>query len=475
MTSDSHIRISEWASVSVDGLLTGAQREAVAEASDAWRETNGLNDAPLSFSGPRGEILCARQFVGVVEVGDVTVEIYPKLDRHLLSDRLVTSEDLADSAMQSLLWMLEVSGYMDISETDTARLQEERVSFYDVFAYLMAKNLIVELQSGVPHAYVTVRDAVPAVKGRINILEQVTTHWNRFDRVACIWDEFTPDIPLNRLFKCACRVLNERVANQAVSKMLIDCLMYLDPVADLSPAAALQAVEGFRWDRSNERLKMCFNMAVRLLAGTGYRMAHGAADTFVFMMDMNQLFEDYAACALEARFGVPVDAQKNIGKLFADPRRLSQYPDYLWEVDGKRWIGDAKYKHLAAGQRDALSFADMESDGGEGGVRGNRADQVLSTNDVRQLIVYAELLRRRDGLTGPPDVAILYPFVGSGTFAASRAEAFNGSTFWMVPIKVKRVPNLSDTIPHLAETIGGTDSIHPHDVLVGGLTALLNL
>ena len=454
---DHHIRISEWATVSVDGVLSAAQREAVAEAADSWRDTNAMNVSPLSFSGPRGDQLCACQFVGVVEVGDISIEIYPKLDGHLLQSDLVTSDQLANSVMRNLMWMLEVSGYMDISEIDTAHLQEHPVSFYDVFAYLMAKNLLDELGTGVPHAYVTTQDSVRAVKGRINIREQVTSHWNRLDRIACIWDEFTPDIPLNRLFKCACRLLNSRVANPVVSRLLVDCLMYLDPVADVAPEAALQAVEFFRWDRSNERLQMCFNMAVRLLAGTGYSMDRGEADTFVFLMDMNQLFEDYASRIVEARFGVPVQTQQFIGKLFMAPQRLSQYPDFLWNADGRHWIGDAKYKHLAKGQQDALVFSDVAPDTSSDGAISARADRVLSTNDVRQLVVYSELLRQREGLPDVPAIAILYPFIGTGAFMASMATTFNGAEFWMVPVKVKRMPHRSAGIPDTGPVEMGTN------------------
>jgi hypothetical protein len=269
------------------------------------------------------------------------------------------------------------------------------------------------------------------------------------DRIACIWDEFTPDIPLNRLFKCACRVLNGRVANPVVSRMLVDCLMYLDQVADVAPEAALRAVEFFRWDRSNERLKMCFNMAVRLLAGTGYSMDRGEADTFVFLMNMNQLFEDYAARIVEAHFSVPVQTQQFIGRLFKAPQRLSQYPDFLWNTVGRHWIGDAKYKHLAKGQQDALVFADLESEVPGDDTTNIRADRALNTSDVRQIIVYAELLRLREGLQSPPAIAILYPFIGTGKFSASRATAFNGSEFWMIPVWVKRMPSPSNGIPLL--------------------------
>lgn len=71
-------------------------------------------------------------------------------------------------------------------------------------------------------------------------------------------------------------------------------------------------------------------------------MAHGAADAFVFMMDMNQLFEYYAARITKSYFGTPVQTQKYFGMLFTAPQCLSQYPHYLWDADREHWIGDAK-------------------------------------------------------------------------------------------------------------------------------------
>lgn len=86
---------------------------------------------------------------------------------------------------------------------------------------------------------------------------------------------------------------------------------------------------------------------------------------------------------------------------------------------------------------------------------------MLNTNDVRQFIVYGEWHRRRLGLTDPPDVAIFYAFVGAGTFAASKAVAFNGSRFWMVPVRVKRMARPSGGIPPLVTTQKRSESRHP--------------
>lgn len=444
------LRVSEWSSVSVSGLLNNEQREAIEEAAETWRGINGLSAAPLSFSGSHGDTLCACQYVGVVEVFGASVEIYPKLDRCLLSLDRVTSDALANSVMQNLLWMLEVSGHIDISEADTAHLEEHPVSFYDIFAYLMARNLREELALGVPHAYQTRREAVPAVRGRIDILDQVTTQWSRMDRVSCIWDDFTPDIPLNRLFKSACRVLEGRVTNPVVSQLLVDCQTYLEPVTDVDPETALRDIEFFRWDRSNMRLKTSFDMAMRLLAGTGYSLGMGSSETFVFLMDMNALFEAYAAAVLGAVFGTEIETQRFVGRLFASPERLSQYPDYLWGNTAERWIGDAKYKHLAKGQEDALSFNNLPTEEPDAETKGARADRVLSPSDVRQLTVYAELLRQREKLPAPPAIMILYPFVGTGRFESTVARTWNDSMFHLTPLRVRRCDPLGDAMPGLA-------------------------
>ncbi len=475
MRPETCIRVSEWSSVPVEGRLTVEQREGIEAAARVWQTANGLSASPLSFSGANGDRLGSRQYVGVVEVAGVAVEIYPKLDREIIGDREITSEELAGTAMRNLLWMMEVSGSEDISPTDAAHLEEQSMSFYDVFAYLLAKNLRDELATGVPHAYQTQRDTIPAVRGRIDILQQVTRQWNRLDRIACIWDEFTPDTPLNRLFRCACQMLHGRVGNPAAARLLADCLVYLDSVSPVDAGTALREVRYLRWDRFSRRLKTSFDMAVRLLAGSGYDTGSGQAETFVFLIDMNKLFEDYVAVALEAAFQTEIRTQEGIGNLFRKPSCLSQRPDYLWVSGGQRWIGDAKYKHLAAGQEHALRFEEsLPDDDDDDTPVGTSATRVLSTNDVRQVTTYAELLRI--GHESPPsDVAILYPFVGSGRFEGATGEAWNGSRFHLIPVRVAGCQEAIDVLPSdVCAADGAGPSYSPNQSLTTNCAALLS-
>jgi len=124
--SNQTVRISEWAKVSAHGLSPG-QRQQLNAAAGAWAQQQSLPAPPLSFSGPDGQWLCANQYVGVIEVDDVAVEIYPKLDAALISNGdsvPITDSVKLNTVMRILLWMLEVSAHRELIEADTGHLEE---------------------------------------------------------------------------------------------------------------------------------------------------------------------------------------------------------------------------------------------------------------------------------------------------------------------------------------------------------------
>ena len=152
------IRFSEWSRVVDHGLAAETCREVDA-AAEAWRMLNGLPVPPLSFAGPDGRQLCARQYVGVIEVDDVVIEIYPKLDSALIAasnEEPLSPTVRVDTVMHNLLWMLEVANHRDLVETTTAHLEEAPLSFFDLFAYLLGKTYCLNW-SGVLHIPMCIR------------------------------------------------------------------------------------------------------------------------------------------------------------------------------------------------------------------------------------------------------------------------------------------------------------------------------
>ena len=450
------LRICEWAKLKADAL-TSVQREQLNAAVLSWAQQQHLSSSPLSFSGPHGELLCATQYVGVVEIDEVAIEIYPKLDSALLATGqppLISNQAHVTSVMRNLLWMLEVAEHREVVEADAGHLEEMPTTFFDLFAYLLGKNLLKQLMAGVSHNYVTYTDDLTAVRGRIRLGDQLTRNWNRLDRIACTWDEFTPNTPANRLFKCACRFLADRVSYNEAARLLIDCLTLLDDAQDVSPRTALHDVEGLRFDRSMDRFRLAFDLATRLLKASGHTLGAGGGNTFVFLIDMNELFQNYVHAGLEARFQTAVKQQECVGHLLKLAKgRIAQYADYFWRSGGHLWIGDAKYKHLAAGQAAALRFTDLPDTNEDQADASVLAGYILNAGDVRQLTVYAELARcKYNHPSGKVSLALLYPFVGMDSQCLpDHTATWNDSALWLVPVRVVRQTNPANIIPLLAE------------------------
>jgi hypothetical protein len=299
------------------------------------------------------------------------------------------------------------------------------------------------------------------VRGRIEFVQQVTLNWNRFDRVRCSWDEFTADTAINRLFKCACRFLSQRVNYSQAARLLLSCEALLAEVDDVSPVTAMRDVANLRFDRSIDRFRTAFDLARRLLAGIGHDLGAGSAKTFVFLLDMNRLFERYVHAVLESHFGVAVQEQASLGDLVrVTPGGIRQVADYLWRKSSTCWIGDAKYKHLTKGHSHALRFSELETESENSDELPLLAGRVLSAGDVRQLTVYAELVRLQGHLSKAPELMLLYPFVGSATECLpDNVTAWNGSRFWLVPVLVKAQTSMGDAIqlPASEEALAGAD------------------
>ncbi len=365
--------------------------------------------------------MSATNFVGVVEAAGQAIEIYPKLDRSLLNEGAIVDEKRSQSAMGSLLWMLEVANHEDIYEADTSSLEAAPSSFLDLWAALLAKNLHREMQMGLARAYRPIEDNATTVRGRILFQEHLLNNFNRPDRIYCGWDEFTEDRPLNRILKCACRFLTSRIQNPDTQRLLFDCLGMLDEVADVDVGTALRQVDRIVWDRSMQRFRLPFKLAVRLLQSIGHEAFHGGPQTYVFLLDMNQLFEDYVGAVLERVHQVPVDQQLVIGHLFQSPAKIKQKPDFYWQKEGKAFVADSKYKPFFSWN------AEDESDEGS---------KYFQPNDVRQLICYGLMAGADSEQT---ELQIIYPCVGDPLQVDTLAKTtFNGMVLRAIPIAVDR-------------------------------------
>ena len=309
---------------SVPHRLSVVERDALA------RTDLGVTIAPVP--GTANEYtLTPGSIVGAVEIDGLSVRIAPKIGiRQLLS--------LACYAIGKVK--------LQAREFDFP----EHSALPDALALAFGAAARRAFSRGLLHGYRTEEDALPAVRGRIRFDDQIRRRFGIPLPVEVRYDEFTADILLNRLVKAAAHRLGRlglrtREARGGVAWVA-------ESLSDVSLAAFPRgAVPEVKFDRLNEHYRSVAAFARLVLRHAAFEAGRGNVRASGFLMDMNQIFQEFVTVALREALGVSESAfgERPIGSLDQEGR-VPMRPDLTWR-DGSRWtfVGDVKYKRIDGG------------------------------------------------------------------------------------------------------------------------------
>ena len=191
------------------------------------------------------------QWVGVIQVPSLQVEVLPKIDEADLNG--MGEKDL--QARSNLLYMLSVAGQVPVRERDVARLASRKASLSEALASIFADRLRRELLRGPERAYIRREENLRRFKGKLLIAQQVLHNAARRERFFCRFDEFSEDTLMNRIFRAACRVLLNAAHTPSTQDRLRHCLLLLDGVEDVFVHDEL--FDQITITRHNERFRRC--------------------------------------------------------------------------------------------------------------------------------------------------------------------------------------------------------------------------
>jgi 5-methylcytosine-specific restriction enzyme subunit McrC len=363
-----------------------AFEEAGLSADQAWalvEASEGPKGAGKALSlVDRGRRLKAASVVGVVAIPGAQVEILPKI------------EVGQDGPEVDLVRMLQTAGNLPL--VDGAGAQDwSGARLLDVFARLFLDALAAAARRGLPRAYVREVDDLPVLRGRLDVVRQFSTLAASPERLACAWDEFSLDTPLNRVLRAAVDLLARAGFGDAVRMRARTCAGWFEGVTVLTPARA--RLETPRIDRTNRRLAELLRLARLFLSGARQTARGGGVDGYTLLFDMNELFERHATEVLRRRHGPEgwtVSAQASGPPLLRRVDGASAFgtrPDIVMRRGDDIWIVDAKWKRLRPDDA--------------------RSPFGISQGDVYQVLAYARVHRAKrisllyphwTGIGGPP-------------------------------------------------------------------------
>ena len=291
------------------------------------------------------------QWVGVIQVSGLQIEILPKVDES-------AGNDDENQVRSNLLYILAIAGRIPVRERDVARLTSRKASLSETLAAIFADRLRSELLIGPERSYLRREENLRRFKGKLLLAKQIRHNAAHRERFFCRFDEFSENTVMNRIFRTACQILLSSTHTPSTQEMLRHCLLLLDGVEDVFVYDKL--FEKVSITRQNERFAAVFHFCKLILRGRSPTVRAGDKHSFSLLFDMNRVFEEFVAAFIQKRVMSSFPGQRLFPQARGERRPLMirddgdevlrLRPDLLIkgpDNDKSRLVLDTKWKRIS--------------------------------------------------------------------------------------------------------------------------------
>ncbi len=274
--------------------------------------------------------------VGAVQLNDLLVEVRPK----------------QKVGLSRLLFLLGYATNPGFRPDDVAGVED--TCLFAALGESLARQGQRALERDALNGYVHVEEALRTVRGRIRVGDQMSRRPGMLLPLEVAYDDFTVDIPENRILRAAIRLMLQvpRVSDDVRWK-LAHLDSKLDGVSQLQFGAALPP---WTESRLNERYIPALRLAEIILRNMSAEAGIGHYSVASFVVNMAKVFEDFVTTSLrEALEGYSgetsgqYEAFLDEAEVGQNGNRVRMSVDIVHSVRGvPAMVFDAKYKAASA-------------------------------------------------------------------------------------------------------------------------------
>ena len=271
------------------------------------------------------------QYVGVIQVGQLTVEILPKADN---------VEGNYDKWHTGLIEMLKACRYLKLEGSTNANLKLQHASLLDLYIYTFLSEVEILLHKGLSKKYRLVKENKHALSGSLQFQKHITKNLVNKERFYIQHQTYDKVHLLHQILQAALLIIPAVSTNADLQDRLGRILLAFPNIPNRKINAQLFAK--IHLDRKTQHYQKAFDLAKLLLLNYNPDLKRGQTNVLAILFDMNRLFEEYLFRILQKKKGITVKAQRS--KYFWENKKIR--PDIVLTKDNQTVIIDAKWKVL---------------------------------------------------------------------------------------------------------------------------------
>ncbi|MBT3422044.1 MAG: restriction endonuclease [Bacteroidetes bacterium] len=279
-------------------------------------------------------------YVGVIQVKNLTVEILPK------ADNKVEDQTSKDKWHNALITMLKECKLIKLNTISNAKLKLKSTSILDLYYDLFLSETETIFKHGLRKNYRSIKVNLNKVKGKILFTNHIRKNAFHKERFYVEHKIFDADNKLNQILLKALLVLKIIGHNPNHNIRINKLLLNFDDVSKENITE--KWFEKLTFDRNTERYRQAITLAKLIIIRYSPDLKGGNENVLAITFDMNMLYENYVYRKLKA---LQMDSTNPIVKVkeqnrtpFWESRGLRA--DIVVETEDKGLVIDTKWKVL---------------------------------------------------------------------------------------------------------------------------------
>lgn len=287
-----------------------------------------------------------KQYVGVIQIGDVIIEILPKADKSSFDD-----ESSINKWHDTLVDMLRECGFIKLENLTNANLKLKSASLIELYFETFLSEVQSLIHHGLVKQYRLEESNLYKLKGRLifsrNISENLV-HKERFHTAHQVYDR---NNVLNKILNKALNVLVSVTNNQSLIKSARNLQLSFEEVGNSNINE--NTFKNLKLNRITEAYRPAIQLARLIILNFSPDLKGGRENILAILFDMNKLFEKFIYMRLkkeESNFNeYKLNVKGQTSREFWQGRSIRPdiILDYIIDDEQERLIIDTKWKVLA--------------------------------------------------------------------------------------------------------------------------------
>ena len=273
-------------------------------------------------------------YVGVIQIGGLTIEILPKADNNENADKNLWQN--------VLLNMLKICKKIQVESISETQLKKRYHSILDVYFELYLNEIERLVKKGLIKKYRKKQSNQNALKGKLLFAQNIQQNVVHKEHFYCEHQVYDKNHLLHQILYKGLLVLKAFV-NDSLKDKLNRLLFEFQDIENIN--IQKKHFDKIIIDRKNNDYQKAINIAKIIILNYSPRLNYGNENLLTLLFDMNALWEEYIFRILQKHKTEEIEVSFQNSDKFWENKRIR--PDIVLKTKDETFVIDTKWKIIA--------------------------------------------------------------------------------------------------------------------------------